>query len=91
MLNEILTNAVKHAFANGRPGVLSVSSHVKGDTARIVIADDGPGMNVGKSLSNGLGATLMTRLARQAQARITFDQRSPGTAVTLAFTVEATS
>ena len=91
VLNEILTNAIKHAFVNGRPGVLSVSSHVEGDLARIVIEDDGPGVNVGKAPRTGLGSTLVTRLSRQAQCRVTFEQRSPGTAVTLAFAVEVES
>lgn len=85
VLNEIVINAIKHAFADGRPGVLSVSSCLQGEAARIVIADDGPGVNVGKKPSSGLGSTLITRLSRQAQARVTFAQRAPGTEVTLAF------
>lgn len=88
VLNEIVINAIKHAFKDGRSGVLSVSSHLDGDAARIIVADDGPGMNVGTVRSGGLGSTLMTRLSRQAEARVIHAQLSPGTEVTLAFTVK---
>ena len=88
VLNEILTNAVKHAFNEGRPGVLEVSSHLDGEIGRIMISDDGPGVDDETIPRTGLGYTLITRLARQAGATVTIRRASPGTCITLTFPIE---
>ena len=88
VLNEILTNAVKHAFADGRSGTLSVSAGRDDDRATIRVADDGPGMDVAKSKA-GLGNVLVTRLGRQADVNVEYVSANPGLAVVLRFPVEA--
>lgn len=84
ILNEILTNAVKHGFADGRPGTLVVAVEDDGESGRIRICDDGPGMpstRRGKSI----GTSLITRLARQARAEAHWSEGRPGTCVTITF------
>ena len=88
VLNEILTNAVKHAFADGRPGILSLRAHREGDQASISISDDGPGTEATRPSPDGLGRTLINRLSKQVGATATWSALSPGTRVTLRFPME---
>ena len=84
ILNEILTNAVKHAFADGRSGHLSLVVEGGKDYGTIKICDDGPGMP-SISRSKSIGTSLITRLARQARAEATWSDNMPGTCVTITF------
>jgi len=87
MLNEIVTNAVKHAFGDGRAGSLTLTVQKSGNTARIQICDDGPGIDLGKPQPEGLGWMLIHRLARQIGATVTKENAHPGTCVTLSLEV----
>lgn len=84
ILNEILTNAVKHAFADGRSGQLSLRVEGGDDYGTIRICDDGPGMP-STARSRSIGMSLITRLARQARAEATWNDNAPGTCVTITF------
>ena len=84
ILNEILTNAVKHAFADGRSGNLSLLVDGGDDYGTIKICDDGPGMP-STARSKSIGTSLITRLARQARAEATWSNNAPGTCVTITF------
>lgn len=84
ILNEILTNAVKHAFANGRPGHLSLIVAGGDDYGTIRICDDGPGMP-SEQRTRSIGTSLITRLARQARAEAIWTDNKPGTCVTITF------
>lgn len=88
VLNEILTNAIKHGFAQGRPGVLEVNVHAEGGRAKIVIADDGPGLGGDTPGTGGLGTTLIKRLSKQVDGSVDWDDAKPGTRVTLTFPLE---
>lgn len=87
ILNEIVTNAVKHAFADGRPGRLTLNARREGDQAVIEVGDDGPGI-AGTPSGDGLGQTLINRLSRQVEATTTWSDNRPGTLVTLRFAVD---
>jgi two-component sensor histidine kinase len=43
-VTELITNAIKHAFANGTKGSIFVSLHHTGDACRLTIQDDGIGL-----------------------------------------------
>ena len=87
VLNEILTNAIKHAFADGRSGVLSVSARREGDHGVISVADDGPGM-APDAPTDGLGRLLISRLSRQAGANVESASSPAGLRVSLSFPIE---
>jgi two-component sensor histidine kinase len=89
VLNEILTNAIKHAYKDGRAGTLTVSTRTEESKAVIVIADYGPGIVASPPPSDGLGVTLIKRLSRQVGASVIWSQRTPGTEVILTFPVES--
>ena len=74
LVNELLSNAVHHAFPDGRPGRIWVRVGRDEQGIRIEIADDGVGMGGpdGKLAGDGsgFGLTIVDLLSRQLQARI---------------------
>lgn len=84
IINEVLVNAVKHAFANGRSGTLSVMVRNEQEGGLIRICDDGPGLPSNRR-TNSIGTSLITRLAKQAGAEATWSDNKPGTCVALTF------
>ena len=86
VLNEILTNAIKHAYADGRSGKLQLRTRADGAKASITVTDDGPGMR--GTTHRGLGRTLIDRLSRQLNAEVAWNDAHPGTSVMLSFPIE---
>lgn len=84
ILNEIVTNALKHAYPDNRPGFLQVSVETNDAHGVIRICDDGPGLPSAKR-TKSIGTALITRLARQARAEAIWSNNSPGTCVTITF------
>ncbi|MET3889016.1 PAS domain S-box-containing protein [Bosea sp. OAE506] len=81
ILNEILTNAIKHGL-DGRGGVIRLSAVKSDGKAYIAVEDDGHGIKLDKA-AGGLGRTLITRLSKQADAKVTWVRLDRGTRVTL--------
>jgi len=88
ILNEIVTNAVKHAFADGRSGTIRLIARRAGESATIDIRDDGRGMDPDRVQPDGLGRMLITRLARQLGATVQWLDAEPGTRILLTFPVQ---
>ena len=87
IVNELVTNAFKHAFANGRGGVLRVVfREEKSGALFLSIGDDGPGMpaDVAPELSTSLGLKVVRILAAQIGGRIEV-RREPGAVFALTF------
>lgn len=87
ILNELVTNAFKHAFPGGRAGNVSVSlREPQPGRALLTVADDGVGMPAGLDLksSHCLGWSLIDALAEQIGAAI-WVERFPGTRVEVTF------
>ncbi|KQS03479.1 histidine kinase [Sphingomonas sp. Leaf357] len=87
VLNEVLTNSIKHGFRDGRSGTLRITTRVIDGRAELIVADDGPGMIDGAS-STGLGRTLIKRLSRQVKAEARWRAADPGTEVVISFPVD---
>jgi PAS domain S-box-containing protein len=87
IVNELVTNAVKHAFPGGRSGTIEVS--LKGPPEReciLVVADDGVGLpeQLNFNETNSLGLQLVPVLAEQLHGRVHLD-RSRGTRFEISF------
>ena len=80
MLNELLMNALKHAFPPGRLGRVSVKIAEDDGCLVVVLADDGVGMPAAKR-GTGFGSRLIKTLARQLQADVAWRAGDPGTIV----------
>jgi PAS domain S-box-containing protein len=61
-VNELVTNAVKHAFPNRRNGTVSVTVERIPDGLRIQVVDDGVGMADTEATAGSLGTTLVRLL-----------------------------
>jgi PAS domain S-box-containing protein len=81
VINETITNAIKHAFPSGRAGDLRVSIKPGGASHEISIEDNGVGMNGSTTRGTGFGRTLIETLVRQLRATIEWLPASPGTRV----------
>jgi two-component sensor histidine kinase len=83
IVSELVTNALKHAFPEGRAGRLSVKATKPGDRLRIVIEDDGIGLEDGTPPDGEFGRTLVDMLVRQLRAQIAWEDADPGTRVSI--------
>jgi two-component sensor histidine kinase/CHASE3 domain sensor protein len=64
VVSELVTNAVKHAFAEGQGGTIHVRfERPEGGVTQLTVEDDGKGLLVGGQ--EGLGALIVKQLARQ--------------------------
>lgn len=86
IVNELLTNAVKHAYRDGRAGRLRVEARADSRRGVILIQDDGPGTTGPQDA--GLGRTLITRLSKQVGGETTWTPATPGTRATITFPLD---
>jgi two-component sensor histidine kinase len=86
ILNEVLTNAFKHAFVGRAAGRVTVALRIVGDQVLLEIADDGVGLPEEIDLSNAttLGLQLVAGFVRQLEGTIEVD-RSAGTRFRIRF------
>jgi PAS domain S-box-containing protein len=73
ILNELMTNALKHAFPDGRRGTIRVElARAEGGGLRLAVADDGVGLAPGVDVrdSPSLGLQLVTMLAKQVDGEL---------------------
>ncbi len=91
MVNELVTNAVKHAFPGNRPGEVRVETLAVGvgGSLAVTVADDGIGLPRGFDLgqSTSLGLRLVRALCRQLGASLGVEC-GPGTRFTLGVPLE---
>ena len=86
VVNELVTNAFKHAFPDGRRGEVSIELTPAGQELELVVADDGVGLAAGfdPAAVKSLGLQLVALLADQLGARFSFASHS-GARFTLRF------
>jgi PAS domain S-box-containing protein len=84
LVNELITNAMKHAFEGREGGRLRVSAAKAGERVLIKVEDDGKGMPEGRDPGAGLGLKLARLLAQQIDASISIEG-GKGTKVALEF------
>jgi two-component sensor histidine kinase len=87
VLNELASNALKHAFPEGRPGSLAIRARAEGGMIRISVVDDGVGLPEGADFrsSKSLGLKIVEILARQLKGSFAAADIPRGTCLTLTF------
>lgn len=66
LVNELITNAVKHAFPDGRKGTVKVGLKKNGvDKLEVSVADDGDGYDAESTVGDGSGSRIVRALAQQ--------------------------
>lgn len=89
VVTELVINALKHAFPDGRPGHVVVGYAVIGDDWTLSVSDDGVGMADDPERSRaGLGTRIVQALAKQLGAEILVENTVPGTRVSLTHTTQ---
>ena len=89
VVNELLTNSLKHAFAGRDGGTITLNSLSDGEGCRVLVADDEVGLPEGVvwPAPGRLGALIVQSLRENARARLDVDSRpGRGTRVTILFT-----
>lgn len=80
VVNELVTNSIKYAFAEGEHGQISLSLNATGAEAVLTIEDDGRGFEANSSVnSTRSGLNLSQALAEQSDAELIRDETSRGT------------
>lgn len=88
IINELLTNALKHAFKGGRDGCLDIIGEMgEGDNWTIVIRDDGPGLPEGYTWqeSKSLGMKLIRVLSEESGIELSYSHENNTTTFTLKY------
>jgi two-component sensor histidine kinase len=82
IVTELVINALKHAFPDGRVGHIAVDYFARGPNWTLSVNDDGVGMPTGDELAKaGLGTSIVEALAKQLRARVRVSNDPPGTEV----------
>jgi two-component sensor histidine kinase len=87
IVTELVINALKHAFPDGRRGTIIVNYRSDGADWTLSVCDDGVGMPVdAASATPGLGTSIINALAAQQRARIDVIDTAPGTTISVVHT-----
>ena len=87
IINELLTNALKYAFPDGRAGEMTVRIEpAPGNMLKLTVADDGVGLPAGIDVNDPatLGLQLVSTLAEQLRGSLEA-RPQPGAAFTITF------
>jgi PAS domain S-box-containing protein len=88
VINELLTNAIKHAFPGNRRGAIGISLHKNSDTVELEVFDDGAGIQPDMDIrdTGTLGLKLVTSIVEnQLGGSIAVDVKN-GTRFIMRFT-----
>lgn len=82
LVTELVINALKHAFPDGRSGTIEVDYQSGPTDWKLSVADDGVGMG-GASPVPGLGTSIVQALASHLEATVVVENADPGTLVSI--------
>jgi two-component sensor histidine kinase len=88
VLNELVTNALKYAFPDGRAGRIRVAFSLRKDCLVLAVEDNGRGAQ-GDIQGTGMGMPLLNGLARSLDGTFEFDSSGSGTRACLTFAAPA--
>ena len=84
IVTELVINALKYAFPDGRSGRITVDYNFHGPNWVLCVRDDGVGMPpTGAAVRKGLGTSIVQALATQLNASVEVVRERPGTKVSI--------
>lgn len=87
VINELVSNSLKHAFPGGRKGEINIEFHSEGEKGfRMVIEDNGIGFKKDLAKSNALGLQLVSAVMKHIDGNIKLNSVG-GTRLEVAFHV----
>lgn len=89
IVNELVTNALKHAFPEEAPGTISVRFAMESNRAELVVADDGTGLANDADLeqTGSLGLKLVRGLVQQLSGTLAIEH-TPGLRFVITFPLQ---
>ncbi|MEP6621908.1 MAG: PAS domain S-box protein [bacterium] len=93
ILNELVSNALKHAFPNDGTGNVRVTVELRGDECLLTVADDGVGLplDLNVDTQGSLGLRLIRSLVRQIRGTFELVPQQSGTTARLTFALGESS
>jgi PAS domain S-box-containing protein len=90
LLNELLTNCLKHAFLPGIRGAITIDLKDEAGVAHLSVRDTGRGLPLEPESAKprSLGMKLIHSLSRQLGGKMEYDSRPTGTEAKLVFPIE---
>lgn len=87
IVNELVSNAFKYAFPEGRKGKIDVIVKKLHNFVEIIVADDGVGIKADIDIKNteSLGLQLVTSLVEQLDGELFHRNLNPGTEIKITF------
>lgn len=87
IINELVSNALKHAFPDNRKGEIRIGLHSENGQTILTVSDDGVGFPADLDFrdTDSLGLQLVTTLVEQLEGSIELDNRE-GTVFKITFT-----
>ena len=83
ILNEVVTNSLKHAFSERSEGRMGVGLEADAGSMTVTIWDDGPGIDPSVRVASGLGQKLTEAFSGQLGGEMHRDSGPGGTRYTL--------
>ncbi|MEB0139752.1 MULTISPECIES: PAS domain-containing protein [unclassified Undibacterium] len=85
VVNELVLNAIKHAFDVGQDGVVSITLTHTGQQLRIAVADNGRGLPDGFQWGahSGLGSQLIPMFVHQLQGELITESSAHGACISV--------
>jgi PAS domain S-box-containing protein len=86
IVNELMTNSIKHALGDANVGMIAVRLERRGEGAILKVSDDGIGISAGDALMKpkSMGMMLIKELSNQIGATLDIDS-GKGTTVSIVF------
>lgn len=90
ILNELITNAYKHAFPYRERGTINISLQKEDADIHLCVQDDGVGIDedIDFNKPQSLGLTLINTLSKQLNGTSSFEAIDPGTEFCLQFELD---
>lgn len=86
IVTELVTNAVKYAYAPGQGGEIRIHLRREGENkVALMVEDDGPGMGDGTPKGTGLGGKIISAMASGLRSAVEFDGAHKGVRARLSF------
>src|SRR5262245_30324961 len=85
IVNELVTNAIKYAFPDGRPGRVCVCLQETGGHLSLGVEDDGVGLDGGRVRGTGMGRELVQALALQLGGELEVKSANLGSTFSMVF------
>lgn len=85
IVNELITNAYKHAFSNNKNGIIKVNLNEKKHRVCLVISDNGKGFDKTIVPKNSIGMDILSGLIEQIDGTSTLKSNGKGSEYKISF------